>query len=172
MYEVIFEQDNPHKIALSFSIGLFFGFIPLLGIQLFPMLLLILVAKLNKAATITGHILLNTFTFPFVYAFSFLVGTRVIGEDAGIIFNAKGITWAYIVSIYKPLFIGCMIVGVITSVIAYFIVKHAIYSYRVKYKDRFRKRHSDYHKSLKRIKAIKVIKANKGKDFKEKQKAN
>lgn len=130
IYEIVFEQDDEHWIALSFSIGLFFGFIPLMGIQFFPLLLIIFLAKLNKVSTIVGHLMMNMFTFPIVYAFSFLVGTQVLGEGIDIIFNPKALTWAYLLEVYKPLFVGCMIVGLITSAATYFIVRKAVHSYR------------------------------------------
>ena len=133
IYEMIFENDSPHWIALSFSIGLFFGFIPLLWLQLIPLLLVMFLFKLNKAATLIGHFILNTFTFPLVYAFSFIVGTRILGEDVGTLFNARALSWSYLAEIYKPLFVGCMVVGVISSVLAYFVVKYLVKAYRPRY---------------------------------------
>ncbi len=140
VYAVIFEDDTPHHIALCFSIGLFFGFIPLFGLQFLPLLLLIFLFKMNKAATLVGHFLLNTFTFPITYAFSFIVGTQILGEGIGTFLNVKSITWDYLISVYKPLFVGCMIVGLITSIISYFMVKETVYSFRKKYSNKGQKK--------------------------------
>jgi uncharacterized protein (DUF2062 family) len=71
-------DDPPPRIALALAVGVFISCTPFYGLQTLLSLLVATVARLNKAATVTGTWLNLPWFAPFVYAAALHVGASVV----------------------------------------------------------------------------------------------
>ncbi|MBI4823123.1 MAG: DUF2062 domain-containing protein [Nitrospirae bacterium] len=124
-------KDSPHKVAMSFAVGVFFGISPLIGLHTILALISAWLFRLNRLATIVGVYITNPWSIIPIYTFCTWVGALLIGTDRVI----PNIDWSHItlsslVSELKflllPFVIGTIVVGVVSSVLSYFIIKKAI----------------------------------------------
>ena len=74
-------EDTPERTALAYSVGVFIGFSPFLGLHTIAGLLLAFLFRLNRVAVLLG-VWSNTpwWLVPY-YGVATWVGTRVIGVD-------------------------------------------------------------------------------------------
>ncbi|QWR76776.1 DUF2062 domain-containing protein [Candidatus Magnetomonas plexicatena] len=131
-------DDPPFLIALSFGIGVFFGFSPLYGIHTVLGLMAAWAFKLNKASVITGVYLSNPLTVIPIYTFGTWVGIKITGSTASLSdFNLKGLTLSNIEDTLESLLWPFMIGNTVLSVIAGFI-SFAILFYILKLRSKYR----------------------------------
>ncbi|MBO4710439.1 DUF2062 domain-containing protein [bacterium] len=141
-------KAEPHDIALGLAIGIFIGFLPIMGIQMAVAGLACLPFKrANKAAAVAGVWITNPLTVIPIYAFIYWVGTffypaehvvtpgtimtkmtNVLELD-GFIEQTKGFL-ALGADIFLPMCIGGAVVGLIAMIPTYFITKKSITAYR------------------------------------------
>jgi len=134
---IIEVQDTPHRIAMSFASGVFWGLSPLLGIHTIGAFLTAWLLGLNRFVAIVGSYITNPLTIIPIYSFGLWVGARLTGEKQ--IFpsiNWHEITVLYLINKLKhlilPFVIGTFTVDVFFSITCYFI----IYQFIIKYKSR------------------------------------
>jgi len=148
LHSVIHQNDSPHRIALGMGVGLFIGFLPIMGIQMMTVLLLSLVfRKLNKIAALAGVQVTNYFTAIPVYSFVYWVGVHIYKVDGtpgyaemkrAVSFIMSMGSWteqvravlAMGVDMAAPLFIGGAVVGLIAGALSYRPTKQLVEKYR------------------------------------------
>lgn len=129
------EKGSERKIALSFAIGVFISFTPLLSLHMILAIAIALLFRFNKVAIIAGAWINNHFTIPFVFYLSYKLGVFVVGGDpvppSFVNFDIR-VLLEYFKVYGIPLFVGTTITGLIAAIIAYYIMYYAILSLRKK----------------------------------------
>lgn len=125
-------DGNPSHIAGGYSLGLFIGLMPLVGVKAFIAVAIASFLKWNKLAAGFGVFNINPITAPFFFGLNFLVGKQITGcseeliipERLGIDFFATLLHSGS--DIMKTLFVGGIALGIPLSVIAYCVTYGAI----------------------------------------------
>jgi len=129
--EVISIKDSPKKIAMSFAVGVFFGMSPLIGLHTVLGLAAAWIFRLNKFVTIIGVYITNPWTIVPIYTFSTWLGAKLLGIKKVM----PNIDWNHISFSYLlkemehllwPFVLGTTLVGVLSAVIGYVIIHHAV----------------------------------------------
>jgi uncharacterized protein (DUF2062 family) len=124
-------KDSPHRLAMAFSIGIFIGMSPLLGLHTILGLIVAWVFGLNRIVTITGVYITNPWTIVPIYTFSAYIGAKCLGIKQIL----PEIDWAHITfssfayelkPLLTPFVFGTLLIGFISAVISYFIIYHAV----------------------------------------------
>ncbi len=122
-------NDTPERIALGFSVGVFFAFSPLLGMHTFLGLLVAFVFGLNRVAVLVGVFINNPWTLVPIYGLAAYVGGLLIGFppaaslpnlEWGAVLNGR--FWAELAGhwgLIKPLLLGSVILSVGSALISY-----------------------------------------------------
>ncbi len=118
-------DDSPHKIALSFAVGVYISISPFLGFHTLLAILLSLIFKLNKVATITGSWINNPWTLAPVYYADLKIGCFVLNNEVN--FNIRPFTLEHYLNSGKYVFfdilVGSIILGVAVSTVTYFVLR-------------------------------------------------
>ena len=133
-------DDTPHKIALGLALGIFIGFVPVMGIQMGVVLPFALLFRGNKVAAVTGVWITNPVTVVPIYFVNYLVGLWFTPY--------KHLTWDNFADKFSnidtstflklgaellvPLFVGGAVIGVVTGIPTYFVSKWLVIRYRAK----------------------------------------
>ncbi|MBN2343070.1 MAG: DUF2062 domain-containing protein [Deltaproteobacteria bacterium] len=148
LWEILRDKDSPHKIALGMALGIFIGFLPIMGIQMAVVTLFALPLRGNLKAALAGVWISNPITFIPLYWLNYQFGTlffshrRVSWEEfGGEMVKASNWDWGAVkASIYSllnmgadvfiPLWVGSAILALIFGVIAYFASYRWVVFYR------------------------------------------
>ena len=148
--KLIHLNADPHDIALGLALGIFIGFLPIMGIQMTVALLVALPFKhVNKVSATAGVWITNPITVIPIYAFIYWIGTflyptshvitavtlmsrmtDVLKLD-GFVAQTKGFL-ALGVDIFLPMCIGGAVVGAVAAVPTYIYTKKAFEKYRAR----------------------------------------
>ena len=133
-------NDTPHRIAIAFALGVYIAFSPLIGLHTGMVFLFAWLFRLNTIALLVGSLLNNPWTFGPIFGSCLWLGLKLYGmEFNGIKRTIPPIDWQQLtmmnfISQLKPYLIpfvlGTTLVGVIASVIAYFLANYLITQYR------------------------------------------
>ncbi len=72
-------DGDPHQIASGYSLGIFIGMMPLVGVKAFIAMAIASLFKWNKLAAGIGVFNINPLTAPFIFGLNYLVGRQVTG---------------------------------------------------------------------------------------------
>lgn len=129
-------RDPSWKVSLAFSMGLFIGISPFLGLHTVLALLLAHFFRLNKIVTLSGAYVTNPWTIVPIYTFSTWVGVKITGYEGVIAsdINFRELTLGNIATLLRdllfPFFVGTLFTAMITSIITYFIVLYILRKFR------------------------------------------
>ena len=148
-FRAIFQvNESPHRIALAFSIGVFMGISPLLGLHYIGGLLLAILFRLNKVVAIIGVSVNNPWTIGPISAFCVFVGAKLLGIKQVLPeFDWGNITLTNIVTKFTDLekllnmikelwpllsafFVGSFLICTISAIASYFIIIEMVAKYR------------------------------------------
>jgi len=128
-------DDPPERIASGAAIGVLMGIFPTFGLGGLFALALAFVLKANKAAAVLGSVIMNPVTSPFFWTLSIIIGSVILRQDYTTMLSKfrgesfiKGAEWVYLVFLT-----GNIILCVIFTAAAYYLVKKAVIKQR-KYK--------------------------------------
>lgn len=133
--EVISTNDSPKKIALSFALGVFIGMSPLLGLHTILGIGAASLFRMNRFVTVVGLFITNPWTMVPIYTFSTWFGAKLLGVDKII----PPLQWQHVSCSYLfnevsfflwPFVCGSTVVAVISAVIGYIVVYHAVVQQR------------------------------------------
>ena len=110
-------DDAPWRIALSLAVGVFISCTPTFGFQTLLALLIATVARLNRAATVTGVWINLPWVTPFVYAGALKLGGVILPDQTGMS------------GFWLMLLVGTTIIGATAAVVTY-IVSYGALSWR------------------------------------------
>jgi uncharacterized protein (DUF2062 family) len=128
-------KDTPHRIALAFAIGVFWGFSPLLGLHTIGAFITAWLFRLNKLATIVGVCVGNPWTLVPAYTFCLWFGTRLLG----IKHMLPDIDWSNMSLMHmfnemayllKPFVLGSLILSTVLCIASYFIMNFLVIRYK------------------------------------------
>jgi uncharacterized protein (DUF2062 family) len=129
------------KIALSTSVGAFFGLIPTLWLSFFGAATIVWLMRGSFLAMFFGLILTS---IPFVeyavYPLSYEIGSKILGKTADISFFLQNLKEFNIMPILIPYAIGAIITGLIVGFILFLIIYYLINFYRFKLLVKYKKR--------------------------------
>ena len=126
-------DDPPPRIALALAVGVFVGCTPFVGVQTLLSLVIALVFRLNRAATIAGTWLNLPWVMPFVYGAAFKIGTLVVPDPDGLrrawltylLEYPAGLHWGDLGTLLEhlsvPLLVGTTVVGGAAALVTYVI---------------------------------------------------
>ncbi len=127
-------KDTPHKIAVSFAIGIFWGLSPLLGLHTLGAFVTAWLFGLNRFITIFGAYITNPWTIVPIYTLSLWIGIKIVGMKGLLpVIDWDKITftyfWSEIKGLLLPFIVGTLFVGIISAVISYIIVYQLVTKY-------------------------------------------
>lgn len=115
---------NRHSVAGAFAVGLFCAFIP------FPGQMVIAAAaavfwRVNLPISVAVVWISNPVTIPPMFYAAYKVGERVLGREPGPFELELSLEWltSEFAEVWLPLVIGCAIVGSLSAVTGYFLVR-------------------------------------------------
>jgi uncharacterized protein len=132
---VLHLDDNPHRIAFAFSLGVFIAFSPFIGLHLISAIFLAWVLRLNTVAVLLGTLLNNPWTFAPIFGASLWVGIKIYGRHVVL----APIHWQELTMInvipklepyLVPFMLGATLLGVIACVVTYPFVYYFVKEYR------------------------------------------
>jgi uncharacterized protein (DUF2062 family) len=154
-------DDSPHRIALGVGIGLFAGFLPILGAQMVATIAIAALFRANKAAGVPMVFVTNPVTFLPIYGFCWWVGSLITGASAAS--RAHALTrleesgfdlfqgffhldfWTgllrLMVELGIALWIGCVVIGLAAGVLGYFLTRWGVTVYRIRRREKLAHRH-------------------------------
>ncbi len=146
VYRVLSLDDTPHRIALGVAIGIFVTWTPTIGLQMALTIALSLLLRANKFVGVPFVWLSNPFTLVPVYGPNYMVGSWILGGNytwstfTNAIAEAtacEGGWWATTcawlnatMSIFAPLWLGSIIVGLALALISYPAIYWGVVAYR------------------------------------------
>lgn len=127
-------DDPPHKIAMGLALGIFIGFVPIMGIQMAVVLPFALLFRANKTAAIGGVWVTNPVTVIPIYYLDYKIGELIVTYPPLTWGDFKGLFSQMTLhrflelgeAILVPLFVGGMFVGVVAAIPTYFITRRLV----------------------------------------------
>ena len=125
-------DDPPWRIALALAVGVFISCTPFYFFQTLLAVLVAILLRLNKAATVAGTWLNLPWLQPFVYAASLKVGTLIV-PDAEVAADTlhvwlerpSAFSWNELAGLAQrmsaALFVGTTLVGIVASIATYLV---------------------------------------------------
>ena len=150
LLDIAREKDPPDKIALGLALGIFVGFLPIMGIQMVVVSLIAIPLRANLKGALVGVWMSNPLTFIPLYYGNYLFGrmfvsTQAVGwkEFSGTITHASDWSWTTIRSslanlvdmgtdILLPLWVGSAILAVLFSIPVYIFTYRFVVTYRAR----------------------------------------
>lgn len=137
LFKSVFKMDDdPERIAKGFAFGSFIGMVPIPGFQIFVAFTIASIIRVNKRAACVAVFNTNLFTGPFIFAFNYWLGKNILGINS-VFEMPEHINMNFITTIihagadvYLSLVAGGIITGVLSAVIAYYVVKYFIINRR------------------------------------------
>jgi uncharacterized protein (TIGR03546 family) len=126
-------DGTPRQVAAGFALGAFIGIFPTFGLGGIIAAALSFILRLNVAATLIGSaIIMNPFTTPMFWSLSYMLGNLFYPTKSQVAVNEikNGMLFKGVVDVSTVYLAGNVVVGLVVSVISYFVVKRAIDTYR------------------------------------------
>lgn len=118
-------RGSPRAIARGIAAGVFAGAFPFFGFQTILGVALAAVVRGNKIAAAAGTWISNPFTYVPIYAFNFKLGSQLLGlSSTEIDFSSEQSLREWMdmgMDISAALVIGSCLVGLIASVLSYYV---------------------------------------------------
>ena len=133
-------RGSPREIALGVALGSFFAIMPFFGFQIALSVFFAALFGWNKISAAMATWISNPFTYPFIYSFTYLIGSKIVGtqkplglpDDAGLSFVSKMVHKAP--EIFVSLTVGGVLVGLPLAVISYYLSYGVIHRYQERHK--------------------------------------
>jgi uncharacterized protein (DUF2062 family) len=128
-------DDSPHRIALSFGLGVFIAFSPLLGLHTLMALGIALAFRLSKAAIIVGIYVNNPWTIAPMYMAGTVLGCFLLGVStddlATIRFDEHGGAFYRSLAVQLrpylwPFVVGNTLLGMLFGLLAYVALRRVL----------------------------------------------
>lgn len=138
-------RASPHRIALGCALGIFAAVTPLLGIQMLLAAALALALRASVRAALLGTFVGNPVSWPVIWAATYAAGCLVLGRDillppgdverqlstlGGAMLNGSperlDVAAGILMPLLTPMLTGSLLVGLITAVISYYILRRAV----------------------------------------------
>ena len=129
--EILYIEDTPHRLALSFAVGIGIGTSPPLGLHTIMGVAACFLYRFNRFPLFAGIFVTNPWTIIPIYSFALWLGAVVMGVDLGAVnVDWKAITFATLLDdlrvVIAPYFVGTTLVSLASSVISYLALRAAV----------------------------------------------
>jgi uncharacterized protein (DUF2062 family) len=125
-------DDPPHRIALALAVGVFISCTPFWGFQTILAVLIAMLARLNRAATVAGAWLNLPWFAPFVYAASIKVGEALLPAGRAVatplvdlLRQPGGLSWPsiweWLQGVSVALLLGSIVIGAAAGGVTYLV---------------------------------------------------
>jgi hypothetical protein len=149
------QQGTEHKIALGFAVGVFIGFIPTVG-QVMASMILAYVLGGHILAAVVGSFVGNPWTFPFMWAWEYQLGSWLLGNPNPPPFPDVATFLSFIThfgevwwSFHFPTIVGAMPSGILAGFFGYWLLRFNLKSYQSARRAFLTKRRQDHMMALK-----------------------
>jgi hypothetical protein len=128
-------EDTPHRTALSFAIGVFIAFFPILGIHTGLALAIAFLFKLGRGPILVGAYINNPWTVAPLYMAGTLLGCSLLGMSTGGLeaINWRLHGWAFYHALFEglrpylwPFVLGNILLGIVSGVVGYVALRHLL----------------------------------------------
>lgn len=125
-------QTDPHYLALGVAIGVFVAATPFFPFHTVIALLLAILLKGSRIAAAAGVWISNPITLPFFYIGTYKTGAFFLGVTSPVDFSR----WSFSeilgmgLNITQAMILGGLIIGIILSIIGYFVTLRVIAAFR------------------------------------------
>ena len=136
--KLVTADDTPHRIALGFAIGIFYGLMPFVGV-IFT-IVTAMIFKANRASALIGCFVTNTWLSAVLILPSVKIGAKIFGLQWQFIWRdiLKYMKMPGIRDVFNslsgdvliPSFVGFLIIALGISVASYFISLFFVLKYR------------------------------------------
>ena len=137
-------DDTPHRIALGFAIGIFYGLFPFVGVLL--TILTAIVLRGNKVTALIGCFVTNTWLSVVLALPSVKIGSKIFGLDWKVVWadilrylkisNVNDFFKAASSDVIIPSLVGFLTIALLISLSSYLIVVFLIIRHRAKKADK------------------------------------
>lgn len=133
--QVLAVDDTPHRIALAFAIGVFIAMSALLGLHTVLGLAIAHLMRLSKRVMLVGVYVNNPWTIVPVYSFCVWIGMILTGTSSAVpVIDWENLSLKSLMNdcshLILPFVVGTTIVGIVSAVAGYFLLKQAVIRYR------------------------------------------
>lgn len=139
-------ETTPHAVGLGLATGVFVAFLPVLGVQMLMAMAIAWAGRANVGAAVLGTWAGNPLTWPAMWVGSYLLGIMLLGEAGAMTVDDVQRTLVHLAEtpvsrtdplallntigqflwpILKPLFVGSLVLGLISGAALYFIGRRA-----------------------------------------------
>jgi hypothetical protein len=125
-------NDPPERIARGAALGVVCGILPTFGFGGFIAFGLAFLFKANKAAAILGSLITNPITTPFIWTFSIMLGSLILGREYSVLLekiNNEGLV-AGLTSAYIAFILGNVIMAAVLCYFTYKLVRNGVRAHR------------------------------------------
>ena len=122
-------RESPDKTARGLALGVFIGFLPIIGFQVITAITIALFTRASKVAAAVGTHVTNPWTTIPILILDYYVGCFVLGRHAcfpHVDFSSFGALLSSGKEILVPMFVGGVILGSVFSVLSYFGIKRLL----------------------------------------------
>jgi uncharacterized protein (DUF2062 family) len=136
-------DDPPRRIALALAVGVFISCTPFWGLQTILAVLVAMLLRLNRAATVAGAWLNLPWFAPFIYAASIKVGEAILPARGtlpvpllDLLRQPGGLSWPtlreWLHGVSVALLVGSVIVGAVAAAITFVVALGLISRHRAR----------------------------------------
>lgn len=146
-------EATPHAVGLGLAMGVFVAFLPIFGAQMLIAAVIAWLGRANVGAALLGTWAGNPITWPMMWIASYLIGISLLGEAGAMTVDElqrtltrlgetapENVGWLTVVDgaktllwpIMKPLFVGGLVLGLISGGALYFIGRRAAEAFRTR----------------------------------------
>ncbi len=118
-------NNTPHDIALGVAVGVFIAILPVYGFHTLLMIIAaILIRRANKIAIFLGTNISLPPTVPFITWAGYEIGRAILKDSFAPLSwsDFRYMTFQKFTRLYPPLFLGSIILGIISALVFYFFV--------------------------------------------------
>jgi uncharacterized protein (DUF2062 family) len=122
-------KDRPDEAARGLAIGVFIGFLPIIGFQVIVAVTISLFVRASKVAAAVGTHVTNPWTTLPILVLDYYVGCLVLGRHAclpNLNLSSFHSLLACGKEILVPMFVGGVLLGTLCSVLSYFGMKRLL----------------------------------------------
>lgn len=125
--KLLHSHASPEEVAQGFALGVFISMTPTLGLHMVLAIVFAAILKKNEIAAFMGVWVVNPLTMFPIYYFIYRTGRLVLGKISPVGLKPESIRDFFHLSgdILFPLWVGGIIVGLISALLGYYAVKWA-----------------------------------------------
>jgi hypothetical protein len=133
--QILSLRESPEKIAAAFSLGVFIGMSPLLGLHTVLGIAIAWILRLNRFVTLVGVFVTNPWTIVPIYTFGTWLGVKILGTEHVIpAMDWSHLTLKVLLSDFKPFImpfiLGNTALGLVSAALGYFLIFQAAKRFR------------------------------------------